>query len=170
MWRDIRHIKNEPELIRRLKRGLQELCDKPNLSPGQGCKFEDAQDVPESWALNSPSLTDESETRPVRFATLDPTVHALETQIHYVGHSTILVSSHGGALGLSLFLPAGEATVIELQVEGVSGNYHFQHMAAQMGHNYELLKIEQVVNVDQVWGSIERQVAKTLQGESSASV
>ena len=154
-WRDLRHIKNEPELIKRIKDGMQELCDTPGDFAG-GCVFENAQDVPESWT--QPTLDDHP--TPIRFATLDPTVHALETQIHYVGHATILVSSHGGALGLSLFLPAGDATIVELQVDGVKGNWHFQHMAAEMGHRYELIGITKNVNVDDVWSAIQRWILK----------
>ena len=163
VWRDLRHIENEPELIRRLKRGLRDLCNKSGTATGQRCDFQDAQDYPESWGLTSAETVGDDAPLPLRFATLDPTVHALETQIHYVGHTTVLVSSHGGALGLSLFLPAGDAAIIELQVEGVSGNHHFQHMATQMGHSYELLMIEKRVDVDVVWGSLDRRLSKLLE-------
>lgn len=117
-------------------------------------------DVPESWAMTSPEAGEADGPVPLRFAAIDPTVHALETQIHYVGHANILLSSHGGALGLSLFLRPGEATILELQVETVQGNWHFQHMAREMGHEYEMLKIERQVNVEQVWGSLQRWVTK----------
>ena len=163
MWRDLRHINNEAELIKRLKRGLREFCVSRTRSVDQACVFEDAQDFPETWAVTSLENHAGDAPIPVRFATLDPTVHALETQIHYVGHATILVSSHGGALGLSLFLPAGDATVIELQVDGVSGNYHFQHMSAQMGHDYELIKIAKDVDVNMVWATIERRLSILLE-------
>jgi hypothetical protein len=149
-WRDIRHITNEPELITKLKNSMKELCDDGT------CQFEDAQDYPEYWTL------EESDTPVIRFAMLDPTVHALETQIHYVGHTTILVSSHGGALGLSLFLPPGRGAIIELQVHGVTGNYHFQHMAAQMGHEYQQMEIATVVNVDYVWQVLQRHIHTRL--------
>jgi O-acetylhomoserine/O-acetylserine sulfhydrylase-like pyridoxal-dependent enzyme len=142
-WRDIRHIKNEPELVDRLRRGLAEMCE------GR-CVFEDVQETPEAWSV--------AKSGHVRFATLDPTVHALETQVHFVGHATVLVSSHGGALGLSLFLPPGDATVVELQVEGVAGNYHFQHMAKEMGHGYEMVRISTKVDVDAVWEIVKRWV------------
>lgn len=89
-------------------------------------------------------------------------VHALETQIHYVGHSTILVSSHGGALGLSLFLPPGQATVLELQVPGVHGNYHFEHMAYEMGQGYEMVEIDRDVDVDHVWRVVESWVDRSI--------
>ncbi|WVF66739.1 hypothetical protein IAT40_001481 [Kwoniella sp. CBS 6097] len=172
-WRDVRHIINEPELIERLRTGLSDLCEGDGgieeFGPG-GCVFEDAQEVPESWGLTS-DIDQKGDntpiTMPIRFATIDPTVHALETQIHYVGHSTILLSSHGGALGLSLFLPPGEGTIIELQVENVQGNFHFQHMAYEMGHQYEVLKIERVVDVEQVWESVRRWVWKRAQGRGA---
>ncbi|WVQ94352.1 hypothetical protein IAU59_001431 [Kwoniella sp. CBS 9459] len=180
-WRDVRHILNEPELIERLRTGLAGLCEGPDggvgdFGPG-GCVFEDAQEIPESWGLTVPTSNDADVEKngdgadapkpiPIRFATIDPTVHALETQIHYVGHSTILVSSHGGALGLSLFMPPGEGTLVELQVENVQGNYHFQHMAYEMGHQYEMLKIERRVDVEQVWGSVQRWVWKMAQAHA----
>lgn len=155
-WRNVRHIENEDELVKRLRTGLQSLCEADSM-PG-GCSFEDAQETPESWGEVSPEIY--ANGVPLRFAHLDPTVHALETQIHYVGHTTILVSSHGGALGLSLFLPPGEATVVELQVESVKGNWHFQHMAVETGQQYELLEITKTVDVDQVFRSVERWVRR----------
>lgn len=147
-WRNLRHIKNEPELIKRIKDGMQALC----AASDSWCEFQNAQDEPEDWTQSALGLT------PLRFASLDPTVHALETQIHYVGHATVLVSSHGGALGLSLFLPPGDATIVELQVDGVKGNWHFQHMAAEMGHRYELVGIDKDVDVDAVWSVIQRRI------------
>jgi hypothetical protein len=141
-WRDIRHIDNEPELIHYLSRGLESLCEHGD------CVYQDARDEPESWSHVD---LDDDEPMKIRFAFIDPTVHALETQIHFVGHTTILVSSHGGALGLSLFLPPGRASILELQVQEVTGNYHFQHMAYEMGHGYELIGIEKTVNVIHLW-------------------
>ncbi|KAL7418598.1 hypothetical protein Q5752_007056 [Cryptotrichosporon argae] len=188
-WRDVRHIRNEPALIDRLRDGLAGMCSAPGDEGGDGleggCVFEDAQDWPESWAgaddyevdagsdpSSSSSNDDDSDhdhddvndddvapaVRRVRFATLDPTVHALETQIHYVGHASLLVSPHGGALGLALFLPPGAGALLELQVAGVRGNFHFEHMAAQMGHAYEALEIGRDVDVERVWASVERHV------------
>ena len=157
IWRDVRHIDNEPELIARLRSGLSGLCG----GNGSWCQFEDALDVPEAWALISPdTIPGDNSPLPIRFAMLDPTVHAPETQIHFVGHSTILIASHGGALGLCLFLPPGDATVLELQVDSVEGNYHFQHMATQMGQQYEQLKISRTVDVEQVWSAVEGWVRK----------
>ncbi|KAK6906892.1 hypothetical protein I204_00305 [Kwoniella mangroviensis CBS 8886] len=165
-WRDVRHITNEPELIKKFRTELENMCES-SLKSGEfgstGCVYEDAQDIPESWSLTSPETISDEDPLPIRFAMIDPTVHALETQIHFVGHTTILVSSHGGALGLSLFLPPGDGTVIELQVENVAGNYHFEHMAKEMGHNYEVLNIRREVDVDQVWESLRRWIWKVSQ-------
>ncbi|WWC68932.1 uncharacterized protein I206_102868 [Kwoniella pini CBS 10737] len=162
-WRDVRHITNEPELIQKFKTELEAMCQESLKSRefGQtGCVYEDATEIPEGWTLTSPETLKDTDPLPIRFMSLDPTVHALENQIHYVGHSTILVSSHGGALGLSLFLPPGDGTVIELQVQNVVGNYHFQHMAKECGHNYELLHINRQVDVNQVWDSVKRWIGK----------
>ncbi|KAK4683948.1 hypothetical protein P7C73_g6260, partial [Tremellales sp. Uapishka_1] len=156
-WRDVRHIDNEPALVARLRAGLSSLCDSPAAFT-TGCVFQDAQDEPEAWGLTSPESVGDGTLLPVRFATLDPTVHALETQIHFVGHATILVSSHGGALGLSLFLPPGDAAILELQVDAVRGNFHFEHMAKEMGHGYEMLQTEKIVDVDRVWEVVHRWV------------
>ncbi|WVR04104.1 hypothetical protein IAU60_001103 [Kwoniella sp. DSM 27419] len=167
VWRDVRHITNEKELLQRLRLGLSNMCQDAasakDFGPA-GCVFEDAQEIPETWSHISPdTLASDKDPLPIRFATIDPTVHALETQIHYVGHTTVLVSSHGGALGLSLFLPPGDGTLIELQVEQVIGNHHFQHMAKEMGHNYELIEIAKTVDVDRVWESLQRWVWKMAQ-------
>ncbi|ORY27682.1 hypothetical protein BCR39DRAFT_537907 [Naematelia encephala] len=148
-WRDVRHITNERELVQRLHDGLSDMC-----AEGQ-CVFTDARDEPETWALPS------GDVQEVRFATIDPTVHAIETQIHFVGHTTILASSHGGALGLSLFLPPSEATIFELQVPSVAGNFHFQHMAYGMGHHYEVLQISRKVDVELVWEALSRRIRIT---------
>lgn len=158
-WRDVRHINNEKQLTDRLARGLREACEGDSL--GRRCVFQDARDEPEVWT--SQGFDESTDSFPVRFASIDPTVHALETQINYVGQSSILISSHGGALGLSLFLPPGFATVVELQVEAVKGNFHFQHMAAQTGQNYEVVEISRDVDVEQVWGALQRWVWRMAQ-------
>jgi hypothetical protein len=149
-WRDLRHIENEVVLLARIRSGLEELC---NGSGDVDCVYEDAQEFPETWTLTTPEESEDAPF-PIRFASIDPTVHALETQINFVGHASILVASHGGALGLSLFLPPGDATLIELQVGMVNKNFHFEHMANEMGHGYEALRIQRRVDVDQVWAAI----------------
>jgi len=70
------------------------------------------------------------------------------------------VSSHGGALGLSLFLPPGDAAIIVLQVEGVRGSFHFHNMAKELGHQYEMIPIERDVDVEQVCKSVEKWVRR----------
>jgi hypothetical protein len=154
-WRGVRHLSNEPELLEGIREGIRQYC-----TSGR-CVYEDASENPESWAEGITGNT----TTPVRFTSIDPTVHALETQIHYVGHTSILISLHGGALGLSLFLPPGEATMIELQVKEVSGNYHFEHMAYEMGHVYEQLKVKRQVNVDMVVQVVKEHLERILGGE-----
>ncbi|WWC87572.1 uncharacterized protein L201_002462 [Kwoniella dendrophila CBS 6074] len=166
IWRDVRHITNEPELIEKFRTELDQMCQ-DSIKSGEfgrtGCIYEDSQDMPETWSFTSSKTVKEDDPLPIRFFHLDPTVHTLENQIHFVGHSTILVSSHGGALGLSLFLPPGDGTVLELQVENVRGNYHFEHMAKEMGHNYEVLHINQQVDVNQIWESTRRWIWKVYQ-------
>ncbi|KIR40057.1 hypothetical protein I307_04843 [Cryptococcus deuterogattii 99/473] len=168
-WRDIRHINNEKELVARLKDGLRTMCDQPSSVFGPpGCVFEDARETPESWMLSSPdSIESDDSPLPVRFAQMDPSVQTIENQVSMVGHTTVLVGSHGGALGLSLFLPPGSSTIVELQVSGVKGNYHFQHMAYEMGHQYEVMDIERTVDVDQVWESVQRWVEKIAAANGS---
>jgi hypothetical protein len=141
-WRGVRHLSNEPALLEGIRNGIQDYCKSGD------CYFQDALEYPETW--NENDITPEDQPLPIRFTSIDPTVHALETQVHYVGHTSILVSQHGGALGLSLFLPPGEATMIELQVKEVSNNFHFEHMAYEMGHVYEQLRIEREVDVEMV--------------------
>ncbi|RXK35673.1 hypothetical protein M231_07046 [Tremella mesenterica] len=151
-WRANRVLTNEPQLLDRFRSGLQDMClgsgpGSHSLFANRGCIFQDAQDKPESWG----SSANEDGPVNVRFATIDPTVHSLEDQIHFVGHTTIMISSHGGAMGLSLFLPPGLGAMIELQVIEVRGNYHFEHMAAQTGHGYERVEIDRRVDVEHVW-------------------
>lgn len=149
-WRGVRHLTNEQDLLDGIRHGMRQVCERAD------CVFEDALEDPETWGRTD--LLEIDQPIPIRFTSIDPTVHALETQIHHVGHTTILVSSHGGALGLSLFLPPGDGVIVELQVKEVSGNFHFEHMAYEMGHAYEQLRIERTVNVDMVWGVIKQQL------------
>lgn len=157
-WRGVRHITNEPALLDRIKRGITDFCI-GRKGPGN-CFFQDGQEEPDTWSDTSPLMPNVS--IPVRFASIDPTVHALGTQIQYVGHTTILVSSHGGALGLSLFLPPGDGVLVELQVKEVEGNFHFEHMAYEMGHKYQMLQINRDVDVDMVWRAVEEELGRLL--------
>ena len=151
-WRGVRHLRNEPELLEGIREGIRQFC-----STGR-CIYEDALEHPESWTQD---IVDNA-TTPVRFTSIDPTVHALETQVHYVGHTSVLISLHGGALGLSLFLPPGHATMIELQVKEVSGNFHFEHMAYEMGHVYEQVRITRRVDVDSVVRTVTEQLVRLV--------
>jgi hypothetical protein len=97
-WRDVRKLHNEKEVLARVRLGLEEMCAAgPSDAFPNGCVYEDAQDVPETWPNDAAHA---SGPVPVRFATLDPTVHALETQVHFLGHTSVLVGQHGGAMGL----------------------------------------------------------------------
>lgn len=157
-WRGVRHLYNEPALLDRIRRGVSELClDRPH---GHGCHYQDALEEPESWS--DVGVRDANQSVPIRFSSIDPTVHTLGTQIHHVGHATLLISSHGGALGLSLFLPPGRGVVMELQVDDVDGNFHFEHMAYEMGHVYQMLRISRQVNVDMVWGAVRDELERLL--------
>jgi capsular polysaccharide biosynthesis protein len=135
-----RHIENEPELVHRLSRGLEAM-------PG----FQDSDD--DDWAQDLPVI---------RFATIDPTVHSLETQIRFMGHASVVVGSHGGAMGLVLFMPPGHGAVIELQVPEVDVNRHFDIMSTQLGLQYQQVKTERVVNVEDVWQVVHRHVVGML--------
>lgn len=157
-WRGVRHISNEAALLDRIRKGIADFChDRP---PSRSCTAHDDLEEPDNWSNTDPLEPDAS--TPIRFASIDPTVHALGSQIHYVGHTTILISSHGGALGLSLFLPPGHGSIIELQVKDVEGNYHFEHMAYEMGHRYQMLQISQDVDVDLVWRVIDEELGRLV--------
>lgn len=154
-WRAVRHINNELDLIARFRNGLTAMCqDGGAFSDEGGCEYQDFAVEPEAW--DQPQLDG---PRKVRFAHIDPTVHALETQIDFVGHTTILISPHGGALGLGLFMPPGQGAIIELQVKSVQGNWHFQHLAKEKGMGYELVTISATVDVDEVWNKVEQWIA-----------
>lgn len=157
-WRGVRHLYNEPALLDRIRRGVSELC--LAREDGPACHYEDGLEDPESWT--DIDLLDSNQSVPIRFSSIDPTVHTLGTQIHHVGHTTVLISSHGGALGLSLFLPPGNGVVMELQVKEVENNFHFEHMAYEMGHVYQMLRISRQVNVDMVWGALRDEIERLL--------
>lgn len=129
--RGVRHLSNEPELLDGIREGIRQFCISGR------CIYEDASEDPESWTEG----VVHNGTIPVRFTSIDPTVHTLETQVQYVGHTSILISLHGGALGLSLFLPPGEATMIELQVkEGteILGEVDREPMFGELGDRDEM--------------------------------
>ena len=134
-YRAIRHIYNEDELVGRIRRGLQALDG-----------FQEVDDL--GWAASGG----------IRFATIDPSVHSLETQVRYLGHATIVVGSHGGAMGLTLFMPPGAGTVVELAVPEVAVNRHFDIIASHLGLQYEQVRIEQTVDVEAVWEVVRKHV------------
>lgn len=153
VWQKDRKLENEQELISRFKSGLQELC-KDDV-----CEYTDADAEPEAWASAPPPAA----RRPqVRFTWIDPSVHTIETQINLVGHANILVALHGGALGLSLFLPPGTGAIFELHTSTTTPNYHFHNMAKMMGHGYERIRIESHVEVDAVWEILRKMVLDRL--------
>lgn len=148
-WRGVRVLKNEGEVLARIRRGFSEMC-----GAASWCDFHDARDEPEGWGLDA---VVEGPT-PVRFASIDPTVHALETQIHYAGHASVIVGQHGGALGLGLFLPPGDAAIMELQVDETRANHHFEHLAYETGQRYEMVEIQVKVDAEHVWERIKAMV------------
>jgi len=159
-WRAHRVLQNEEEVLLRLKRGLNDMCgpdgDGKRIFGSYGCAFDDVDEDPDTWDT---SLVPDNEPVPVRFADIDPTTVDLERQILFAAHSTIIVSQHGGGLGLSLFLPPGQAAILELQVRAVKGNFHFEHMAYQMGQKYQLLEIQKNINADELWDNLHKLVA-----------
>jgi hypothetical protein len=151
-WRTYRRLENDGELIARLRRGLGEYC------ADGACVFDDDEQNPAAWTQRSGSGDGDGGRKHVRFAAIDPMVHALETQVHYAGNAQLLVSQHGGGLGLALFMQPAQGAVVELQVEEVDGNFHFEHLAHQTGQRYECVTITRRVDVDGVWGAVRRHV------------
>lgn len=134
--------------MQRLQLGLAGMC--------RGC-FIDETVTPGYWA--EPSVTPS-----IRFASLDPSVHSLDTQIHMVGHTSILISLHGGALGLSLYLPPGEAVVMELSVPETSTSKHFETLSSQLGLQYEMVMTEKEVDEEDLWRRVQSWVERLQAG------
>lgn len=164
-WRDARHISNERDVVRRLQRGLAGMC------PGSATEcYVDENETPGYWsdmslaALPLQGDSDDSRTPSpqIRFASMDPSVHSLETQVHLVGHTDILIGLHGGALGLSMFLHPGQAAVIELTVSETAGSRHFNTMSAQLGLGYEAMVTPKEVDVEDLWRRVEARVREML--------
>jgi hypothetical protein len=59
-----------------------------------------------------------------------------------------------------MFLPPGEGAVIELTVPETVGSRHFETMAAQLGQGYEMMLTEKQVNVEELWGRVEKWVKR----------
>jgi hypothetical protein len=131
---------------------LTEFCE------AKGCVFKDGQNGLSDWHKGSGS----DEPRVIRFHTIDPSVHAIENQLYLVGHSTVLVSPHSGALGLSLFLPPGYGHIIELQVPATVGWHHYDIMATEMGMRYDMIPVQRTVDINRVWDNVEEAVENAL--------
>ncbi|KAJ6493988.1 hypothetical protein C8R47DRAFT_1194823 [Mycena vitilis] len=76
---------------------------------------------PDSSSRSSNRTKRALKPRALRFATLDPTTSALPAQLGAVGRADVVVSVHAGALGLTLFMPTGRASVVELITDGAQG-------------------------------------------------
>lgn len=153
-WKEWRHVDNEAELMDRFRRGLQEYCNDSECEfHDPGAETEDGAGLAD-WHIGSPT----HRPRVIRFHTIDPSVHAIENQLYLVGHSTILVSPHSGALGLALFLPPGHGHVIELQVPATVGWHHYDIMATEMGMRYDMVTVQREVDVEKVWKKVKQAV------------
>lgn len=139
--------------MNRIRTGLSDYCG----SEGQ-CRFEDGQGGLADWHVGSTA----NESRVIRFHTIDPSVHAIENQLYLVGHSTILISPHSGALGLTLFLPPGYGHVIELQVPATVGWHHYDIMATEMGMRYDMIPVQRTVDVDRVWDTLKKAIDNAI--------
>ncbi|KAF7312682.1 hypothetical protein MIND_00282600 [Mycena indigotica] len=104
-----------------------------------------------------------SGARALRFATLDPTTLALPAQLGMVGRADVVISVHAGALGLTLFIPTGRSSVIELVPTGAYGNQHFHNMAHMMGNEYVQIGVQRNVDVQKVVNSVKEVVQRRLQ-------
>ncbi|KAJ6461042.1 hypothetical protein C8R45DRAFT_537965 [Mycena sanguinolenta] len=100
--------------------------------------------------------------RALRFATLDPTTAALPAQLGAVGRADVVISVHAGALGLTLFMPTGRASVVELITSGAQGNWHFHNMAHMMGMEYVRLDVQKEVDVQKVVQAVRELVERRL--------
>ncbi|KAJ7053969.1 hypothetical protein C8F01DRAFT_1165516 [Mycena amicta] len=101
--------------------------------------------------------------RALRFATLDPTTAALPAQLGMVGRADVVISVHAGALGLTLFIPTGRSSVVELVPSGAYGNLHFHNMAHMMGNEYVHLGVQRNVDVQKVVRAVKDVAQRRLQ-------
>ena len=147
-WKEWRHVDNEEELLDYFRTGLIELCEE------KGFVFQDGRDGLSDWHIGSNG----NESQIIRFHTIDPSVHAIENQLYLVGHSTVLISPHSGALGLGLFLPPGYGHIIELQVPATIGWHHYDIMATEMGMKYDMIPVHRTVDKSRVWKKVKQAV------------
>ncbi|KAF7329697.1 hypothetical protein MKEN_00232900 [Mycena kentingensis (nom. inval.)] len=177
LWQEARHIENEPELVAGLRTGLAELCHTVTEIPGStaqhnpnpdrhNCTFTDADLLPASWgtAYHPRETTALGPARALRFATLDPTTLALPAQLGMIGRADVVVSVHAGALGLTLFLPTGRASVVELFTTKAVGNNHFHNMAHMLGNEYVSIGVNKKVDVARVVTKVKEVVERRLTG------
>ena len=61
-------------------------------------------------------------------------------------------------MGLTLFMPPGAGTVVELAVPEVAVNRQFDIIASHLGLQYEQVRIEQTVDVEAVWEVVRKHV------------
>ncbi|KAJ7171073.1 hypothetical protein C8R46DRAFT_1262107 [Mycena filopes] len=126
----------------------------PPAAPAPGLGAKDTEGAVNERADPTP--------RALRFATLDPTTSGLAAQLGAVGRADVVVSVHAGALGLSLFLPTGRASVVELVTTGAAGNYHFHNMAHMLGMQYVRVDVLKTVDVPAVVRAVREVVEQRL--------
>jgi len=151
-WKEWRHVDNEEELLDYFRTGLIELCEE------KGFVFQDGRDGLSDWHIGSNG----NESQIIRFHTIDPSVHAIENQLYLVGHSTVLISPHSGALGLGLFLPPGYGHIVELQVPATIGWHHYDIMATEMGMKYDMIPVHRTVDKSRVWKKVKQAVEDAI--------
>ncbi|KAF8218153.1 hypothetical protein K438DRAFT_1556411 [Mycena galopus ATCC 62051] len=124
-WQEARNINNEHALVAGLREGLAGLCRVVTPVVGmEGTANERRWEVDANLASANASALHAragSAPRALRFATLNPTASALPTQIASVGRANVVVNVHARALGLTLFMPTGRASVVELLTDGAQG-------------------------------------------------
>ncbi|KAJ7204327.1 hypothetical protein GGX14DRAFT_368755 [Mycena pura] len=162
-WQEARHISNERELLAGLRAGLAGLCRATTAVPARGHPSRWRPPVNNTGAAGA--LAEKRATggaRALRFSVLDPTTMALASQLGLVGRTDVVISVHAGALGLTLFMPTGRASVIELVPGGVYGNYHFHNMAHMMGMEYLQIDVQKQVDVQAVVRAVQGLVERRL--------
>ncbi|KAJ7837793.1 hypothetical protein B0H14DRAFT_2790619 [Mycena olivaceomarginata] len=133
--------------------------------PGEGLANERRAPfpLPSDGNTSSNSTARAARPRALRFATLDPTTSALPAQLGAVGRADVVVSVHAGALGLTLFMPTGRASVVELMTTGAQGNWHFHNMAHMLGMEYLRIDVQKNVDVAKVVQGVRDLVERRLQ-------
>ncbi|KAJ7318236.1 hypothetical protein DFH08DRAFT_820231 [Mycena albidolilacea] len=130
--------------------------------PGEGLANERRAPLPSDGSTSN-NTARAARPRALRFATLDPTTSALPAQLGAVGRADVVVSVHAGALGLTLFMPTGRASVVELMTTGAQGNWHFHNMAHMLGMEYLRIDVQKNVDVAKVVQGVRDLVERRLQ-------